>query len=143
MKQLLCHLLGDYILQSHWMATTKTTQRFACFCHVILYGVPFFVIGASWSALFVIVSTHFLIDCFRLAKYICYAKNFIAPPNTWFDSNCEGSWSKESCSCQFHWANCSATGFPSETPIWLSSWLLIIVDNTLHLIINYLALQFL
>ncbi len=33
-----------------------------------------------------------------------------------------------------------ATGYPSATPAWLAVWLLIIADNTLHLLINHYAL---
>jgi hypothetical protein len=32
---------------------------------------------------------------------------------------------------------------PPTTPVWFSTWLLIIADNTLHLTINYLALRYL
>jgi hypothetical protein len=35
------------------------------------------------------------------------------------------------------------TGYPPTTPIWLSTWLLIVADNTLHLAINYAALRWL
>lgn len=35
------------------------------------------------------------------------------------------------------------TGFSSKTPDWLSTWLLIIIDNTFHLVINYLSLTYL
>lgn len=154
MKELIAHLIGDYVLQSHWQATEKVKKSFACLVHVLLYGVPFYFIGASWTALFVIVSTHFLIDRFRLAKYVCYAKQFIAPKSTLFND-----WTNYDCSCgicnfcngqqerllktEFSWQNCKDTGFPSETPPFLAVWLLIIVDNTMHLCINFLALRYL
>lgn len=41
------------------------------------------------------------------------------------------------------WANCKATGYPSEVPPWLSVWLLIIADNVMHVLINGAALRWL
>jgi hypothetical protein len=49
----------------------------------------------------------------------------------------------ELCTCPMRWENCKATGYPSETPVWLATWLLIIADNALHLAINFLALKYL
>lgn len=39
--------------------------------------------------------------------------------------------------------NDTTTGFSEETPIWLSTWLMIIIDNTFHITINYLCLTYL
>jgi hypothetical protein len=39
--------------------------------------------------------------------------------------------------------NDKTTGFPQSVPIWMSVWLLIIVDNTVHIVINTLAIIFL
>ena len=143
MEQLIAHLWGDYILQSDWKANSKVNQSFACLCHVLLYGLPFFIIGASWTALLVIVATHFFIDRFRLAKYVVFAKQFLCPPNQWFCkwTKTENEW--EFVVSKYSWENCKATGYPSETPPFLSVWLLIIADNTLHLTINFLALKYL
>ena len=41
------------------------------------------------------------------------------------------------------WKDCSVNGYNKDIPVWLSTWLLIITDNTIHLIINYLALKYL
>lgn len=41
------------------------------------------------------------------------------------------------------WENCSATGYPSETPPWMAVWLMIAADNTIHLAVNYAALRWL
>ena len=41
------------------------------------------------------------------------------------------------------WSECSATGYPSDTPPWLAVWLMIIADNTMHLAINAAAVQWL
>jgi hypothetical protein len=123
MPQLLLHLIGDYLTQSDWMAVRKTSSTWAAFCHATVYSLPFLLIG-SWPAVGLIWSTHLLIDRFRLARYVVFIKNFMGWP-----------WPS--------WNDCSVTGYPSARPNWLTIWLLIIADNTLHLTINYCALRWL
>lgn len=124
--QLVAHAIGDYILQSDWMANEKTRRSTAAVVHALSYGLPFLLLGASPLALLMIVGTHFVIDRFRLARYAVFAKNFFAPRSHWPT-----------------WADCSATGYSASRPPWLSVWLLIIADNVLHIGINGLALRFL
>ena len=121
MEQLLAHLVGDYILQSHDMAVNKTKNSYWAAYHAVMYTLPFILLTHNLLALLVICSTHFLIDRFRVAVYITKLKNYI--------------FGKLDTSI-FDLAN----GYPEETPAWLSTWLIIILDNTMHLIINYLAL---
>lgn len=45
--QLIAHALGDYVLQSDWMATEKTAKSRATFAHAAAYGVPFVALGVS------------------------------------------------------------------------------------------------
>jgi hypothetical protein len=129
--QLLAHAIGDYLTQSHWMAMNKTKPGwagvFACFAHVILYAIPFLILTSpSLLALLLIVGSHFAIDTFRMARFVVFAKNFLAPPSEWPV-----------------WADAKATGYPSDAPPWLSVWLLIIADNCLHILLNGLALKYL
>lgn len=124
--QLIAHLIGDYFLQSDWMATEKTKKSFAALCHVLTYVIPFCFLTNSLTALAVIVGTHFIIDRWRLARYICWAKNWLAPSGS-----------------NKPWADCQGTGYMPDKPPFLSVWLLIIVDNTLHIICNALALRYL
>lgn len=77
-----CHELGDYVFQSDWMANEKTKKHLPALAHAVVYTlmfVPLVFFGASWTALAVIGSTHFLIDRYRLARYVCWAKNILAP----------------------------------------------------------------
>jgi len=126
MIQLIIHLWGDYIFQSGWMANNKTKAWLPALVHATVYSLPFLLIG-SWQAVLVIWSTHAVIDRFRLARYVCWGKEWITgmfeTPKSWED--------------------CSGTGYHKDVPIWLSMWLMIIADNTLHLTINYLALSYL
>lgn len=148
--QILAHLVGDYILQSDWMANGKTRQSFAAAVHALCYSLPFLFFRPSFTAFAFIAVTHFVIDRWRLARYVCWLKNWIAPP-----VRCIGL--RSQCSpvggCPIHghperrirWtlAECAATGYSPMRPIWLATWLLIIADNTLHLICNGIALHWL
>lgn len=122
--QLLCHLFGDYILQSSWMANNKVKRWFPAIIHACTYFVPFLIVfRPSLIAALVMIGTHAAIDRFRLAKYVAFANQYLAPPKEWRS-----------------WADCSSTGYYKETPPFLAVWLMIIVDNALHLTINYWAL---
>lgn len=125
-SQLVVHAVGDYLLQSDWMAQKKTSSHVPALCHAAVYTLLFGVVfNPSWVALAVIGVTHFFIDRYRLARYVVWAKNWIAPKSGWPKS----------------WKECSGTGYDPDRPAWLSVWLLIIADNLLHVIINGVALS--
>lgn len=77
--QLIAHAVGDYILQSDWMATEKTKRSLAALCHVLTYVLPFFFLTRDPKKLAVIMITHFVIDRWRLARFVVWAKNWLAP----------------------------------------------------------------
>lgn len=113
MNELLAHLVGDYLIQSHWMATEKVKRWLPAILHGLTYVIPFVFLTHSLISLVIIGGTHIIIDRFRLAHYVAKIKNW-----NWKTSN----------------------GYPEETPAWLTVWLMIIADNTIHLLINHLAL---
>jgi hypothetical protein len=121
MEQLLLHLVGDYLTQTDWMAKNKTSRTWVALLHALVYGLPFLLI-ASPLAVAIIIGTHAVIDRYRLARYVVFAKNKLTQPS-------------------LSWADASATGYHKDTPPWLAVWLLIIADNTLHLCINYAAIR--
>lgn len=123
--QLVAHAIGDYVLQSDWMANEKTKRSTAAAVHALAYSLPFLLFRPSLVAFVVIAGTHFLIDRFRLARFVVFAKNMLQPR----------PWPA--------WADCNVTGYSSSRPPWLAVWLLIITDNVMHVIINGLALRFL
>lgn len=125
--QLLAHAVGDYLLQSDWMATSKTSKWAAAIVHVGVYGLPFLLLTRSWPALAVIVLSHLVIDHWRLARHVSWAKNFLAPPSAWPKP----------------WAQCKATGYDDSKPPFMAVWLMIIVDQILHVTLNGLALKYL
>lgn len=127
MEQLICHLVGDYVLQSDWMANNKTKKWLPAIVHAVLYSVPFLLLTTSVLAIAVIASTHLLIDHYRLARHLTFAKNMMAPMSEWKP-----------------WSACKDTGgFESTKPPFMWIWLMIITDNSIHLAINYFALKFL
>jgi hypothetical protein len=125
MPQLLLHLVGDYLTQSDWMAQNKRSQWLPAIAHASLYSAPFAFFGSAW-ALAAILASHLLIDHYGLARYVVFAKNFLAPTSK-----------------RPRWEHCKHTGYDQSRPVWMSMWLLIIADNTIHLCCNYAALRWL
>jgi hypothetical protein len=123
---LLAHLAGDYILQSDWMANAKTSRWWPAVCHAVTYGLPFLIFVRSPWALLAIVGTHAVIDRYRLARHVVWLKNWMAP---------RGS--------NRPWAQCKATGYDPDKPLWMTVWLMIVADNTLHLVINTASVMWL
>ena len=63
-----CHLIGDYVLQSNFIATTKGSNWYHLFVHCVLYSLPFFLtFGLTWQ-LSVIFVTHMIVDPLK-ARY--------------------------------------------------------------------------
>lgn len=169
--QIIIHAVGDYVLQSDWMASEKTKRWFPAFCHALIYSLGFLLFRPSIGAWLVIFGTHYLIDRYRLARYLVWAKNFLAPESWWKQSR-DGTWSAVSNQTHAMWRTwinfgpgecpaelkdvltmrrcrmlpfsvCSGTGYPPERPAWLAVWLLIFCDNICHVVINGVALRWL
>jgi hypothetical protein len=121
MEQLICHLVGDYIFQSHTMAIKKTTSNLWALYHAVWYTIPFLLITQDIEAISIICVTHMLIDRFRIAAGITKLKNYIF-----------GEFNRQAL----------LEIYPEGTPVWLSTWLVIILDNTMHMVINYLAIKY-
>lgn len=120
------HFVGDYVLQSHWMATEKTKRHLPAVLHGLAYGLPFLILTHSPLALLLIAGTHIVIDRYRLARHLVWVKNLASPRG--FNPP---------------WSACRTTGYPPETPMWLAVGLMIAADNTVHILINTAALYWL
>lgn len=152
MEQLLLHLIGDYITQSDWMAQSKTKENWPAIVHAFVYGLPFILLTPhdvrGSVALTVIIWSLFFIDRYRLARYVVWAKNWLAPRSLTIvqgtrlsDGGTYLAWTGFCRTPPFRL--CEKTGYPQDRPAWLAMWLLIIADNTMHLAINYAALRWL
>lgn len=124
--QILLHLIGDYLTQSDWMANEKTKRFVPAAAHALVYSLGFLVFRPSVTAWLVICLSHFAIDRYRLARYVVWVKNLMAPRD------------------YVHpWWHCTRTGYPKGHPDWLAVWLMLIADNVIHLAINGAALKYL
>ena len=65
-----CHLLGDYVLQSNYIATTKGENWYHLIVHCVLYTIPFvFALGIHPILLLIFVS-HIIIDALKARWHI-------------------------------------------------------------------------
>jgi hypothetical protein len=146
---LLAHLVGDYVLQNHWMANRKTSSWTAACVHAALYTLPFTLLTQNLGALAVIGGTHAVIDRLRLAKVwvdfwgvgtegrvigaimgargyrLTVYRNEHGHERGWVDARHEPE---------------RRVPHVQDAPPFLGVWLVILVDNTLHLCINTAAL---
>lgn len=65
---ILCHLVGDYVLQSDYIAKTKGENWYHLFVHSALYCVPFILVFGLSPSVFSLFFTHMFIDAMK-AKY--------------------------------------------------------------------------
>ena len=86
-EQLLCHLTGDYLLQTKWMAQNKEKNIKAALFHCVTYTVPFVFITQNIVCLFLIFFLHLVVDYTGVVKKISnnkmgnspdYLKSFVA-----------------------------------------------------------------
>jgi hypothetical protein len=148
-NQLVAHAIGDYVIQSDWMAHEKRARPLVALVHALSYSLPFLVLtDASWWAMLVIVLSHAVIDHFGLARYVCWTKNVLAPK--WINrTKLSGDLSIRSydvievASRNYPWSECAATGYHESRPPWLATWLMIITDNVMHVLCNAAAIQWL
>lgn len=123
--QLVAHAVGDYVIQSHWMATEKTKHWTPALIHAASYSLPFLLMDASWLAMLVIAGTHAMIDRYRLARWLVWWRNEFFRPHGDINHLPVGQ------------------PFPDDCPPFLGVWLVIIADNVAHVLINAAALRWL
>ena len=76
-----CHLVGDYVLQSDFIAKTKGENMYHLFVHSVLYCVPFGIVFVWASGLWLPVAlvylaiTHFAIDILKTKNKITYLED--------------------------------------------------------------------
>lgn len=170
MPELIAHLFGDYVVgQDHWMAGAKASSWRAAAAHALLYTLCFLFVTRSPLAILVILSTHFVIDRYRLAKHWCdfwgvgkpglIANGRFARWVDRLDARDADARATEAYEAKLaYWlvnfklgvqtlaerphpgGPIGPRGVAGPAPDWLAAWLMIIVDNSAHLLINHLAI---
>ncbi len=59
---LVAHLVGDFLVQTDWMAVNKKHSSFACLVHVVAYMLPFLLCSLAWWQLALIAVQHLVQD---------------------------------------------------------------------------------
>ena len=73
-KLMLCHLLGDYVLQIDYLAKTKGNNFYHLLAHCFLYAVPFYIcFGFVWQ-LILLISLHIIIDFLKAKNIYVFIK---------------------------------------------------------------------
>ncbi len=68
LKLVFCHLVGDYVLQSDFIAKSKGENWYHLLVHCLLYCLPFYIVfGLTWQLMAIFV-THIVIDASK-ARY--------------------------------------------------------------------------
>ena len=72
---ILCHVIGDYVLQQDFIAKTKGENWYHLFIHCVLYILPFrLMYGTNWK-LAVLFASHIIIDTlkarYKVVGYVC------------------------------------------------------------------------
>lgn len=67
-KLILCHLVGDYVLQIDYLAKTKGNNFYHLLAHCFLYAIPFYIcFGFVWQ-LIPLISLHIIIYFLKAKK---------------------------------------------------------------------------
>lgn len=166
--QIVCHLIGDWVLQSDYQARYKTKSTFVCLFHCFLYTLPFLFLTRELWALGAIMASHFVIDRIYLGRYVVWLHNFIAPfgylcLNPRDDRYMKWVWTRP----YPEWKYCQETGFVTivldrekirdedprelkrlklkqtyERPLWMQWLVLIVTDQVMHVVCNGFILLF-
>lgn len=122
--QIIAHIIGDYVIQSDWMALNKTKSWKVALIHGFTYTLPFLFLSPSIFAFLLIMITHTIIDHYSLAKYLIEWKNRLL---------CDKI-------ARMHYVADEYTGMHKDRIESIKWFVYIVVDNILHILINGLVL---
>lgn len=63
-----CHLIGDYVLQSDFIAKTKGSNWYHLIVHCLLYCLPFYILFGLDYRFYILLLSHIIIDTLK-ARY--------------------------------------------------------------------------
>lgn len=61
----ICHSLGDYFLQTNYLATNKSSDRYLLFIHCLLYTAPFSLYFGFDFRIIILLALHYIIDSLK------------------------------------------------------------------------------
>ena len=87
MELIVAHLVGDFLLQNEWMASRKNKPGGAipCLVHVVLYMLPFLLIGLLWWQLVLIAVQHYIQD--RTELTLWWMRHYKRASPQWTEGN--------------------------------------------------------
>jgi hypothetical protein len=66
---ILCHLVGDFFIQTDWMARNKRVKPWVCAMHAVTYALPFILVGISPLQGGLTAFTHYAVDVWGLGRW--------------------------------------------------------------------------
>lgn len=83
MHWIYAHLIGDFLIQTDWMANGKKQNSWICLVHVATYMIPFLFTSLNWGQLLCIAIQHFWQDRTRVIEWFMQhsgKQGFAEPP---------------------------------------------------------------
>lgn len=71
MNWILAHFIGDFLLQSDWMARNKKSSYWVCTIHVSVYIFPFFLTELTLFQILLIYIQHWVQDKTKFIGWYC------------------------------------------------------------------------
>lgn len=70
---IVCHIIGDYVFQTTYIAEEKKKNAYIMFVHCIAYCIPFILRYNMTYKIVILFTTHIIIDTLKThTKYINY-----------------------------------------------------------------------
>jgi hypothetical protein len=140
---ILAHLCGDYLFQNQWMAEEKTKKVWVAILHADIYTACYVPLVLSlhlsnWHTfwiLYIIFVTHGIIDHWRLVKPFIWFRNQLAPRYWRYLYKMQVDVIYTPYKGQFGEQVKPGISLTAEN-FALNFWLMVIADNTIHLLIN-------
>ncbi len=85
MHWIFAHLIGDFLIQTDWMAQGKKKSSWICLVHVATYMIPFLFTSLNGWQLLLVALQHFLQDRTNFVEWYMAnsgRKAFASPPYT-------------------------------------------------------------
>jgi hypothetical protein len=113
-------MIGEFLIQSDGIYKLKQRSWLWASLKGLTYAALFLACTQSPMALAAIFGFHTVMSRYKLAKYVCYLKNHLAPKSQWHK-----------------WADCNLNGHFKDKNQWYSHGKMLIVESMLMIAANY------